>query len=206
MNRALSSLTSAIAQGLQRQHERTADTGLSGLVALKRAGAELARRFDQAEKALVPPWEKRLQALNKFKREPESLDSTEWRLVFAGLADDDEVSLPVPEDDQLFGRVHQKVVGLIEHQTLTRRDWLALCFSYFGYDEDKPNDNPNWCLLREDIDHGFDAVKQRLGREKDWMRIVAHYRELFGEGAGAQLAEEIFDGKIQDLSALQVIA
>lgn len=38
------------------------------------------------------------------------------------------------------------------------------------------------------------------------MRIVAHYRELFGEGAGTQLAEEIFEGKIQDLSALQAIA
>jgi hypothetical protein len=205
MSHALSSLTSAIAQGLQRQHERTTDTGLSGLVALKLAGAELARRFDQAEKALVPPREKRLLALNKFKRE-QPLTSSQWRLVFAGLADDDEVSLPVLEDDQLFGRVHQEVVGRIEQQTLTRRDWLALCFSYFGYDEDKPDDNPNWCLLREDIDHGFDAVKQRLGREKEWMRIVAHYRELFGEGAGAQLAEEIFEGKIQDLSALQAIA
>jgi hypothetical protein len=205
MSRALSSLTSAIAQGLQRHYERTADAGFGGLASLKRAGAELARRFDQVEKALVPPREKRLLALNKFKR-GQPLTSSEWRLVFAGLADDDEVSLPVLEDDQLFGRVHQEVVGRIEQQTLTRRDWLALCFSYFGYDEDKPDDNPNWCLLREDIDHGFDAVKRRLGREKEWMRIVAHYRELFGEGAGAQLAEEIFEGKIQDLSALQAIA
>lgn len=205
MSRALSSLTTAIAQGLQRQQERTADTGLSGLVALRRAGAELARRFDQVEKALVPPREKRLLALNKFKR-AQRLTSSEWRLVFAGLADDDEVSLPVLEDDQLFGRVHQEVVGRIEQQTLSRRDWLALCFSYFGYDVGKPDDNPNWCLLREDIDCGFDAVRQRLGREKEWMRIVAHYRELFGEGAGTLLAEEIFEGKIQDLSALQAIA
>ncbi|WP_276488683.1 type I Zorya anti-phage system protein ZorC [Ectopseudomonas mendocina] len=205
MSRALSSLTSAIAQGLQRHYERTADAGFGGLASLKRAGAELARRFDQAEKALVPPREKRLQALNKFKLE-QPLTSSEWRLVFAGLADDDEVSLPVLEDDQLFGRVHQEVAGRIKQQTLSRRDWLALCFSYFGYDEEKPDDNSNWCLLREDIDQGFDAVKQRLGREKEWMRIVAHYRELFGEGAGTQLAEEIFEGKIQDLSALQAIA
>ncbi|WP_027909347.1 type I Zorya anti-phage system protein ZorC [Pseudomonas sp. URMO17WK12:I4] len=205
MSRALSSLTSAIAQGLQRQHERTADSGLSGLVALKRVGAELAQRFDQAETALPPPREKRLQALGKFKRE-QPLTSSEWRLVFAGLADDDEVSLPVLEDDQLFGRVHRQVVGLIERQALSRRDWLALCFSYFSYGEDKPDDNPNWRVLREDIDHGFDAVKQGSKREKEWMRIVAHYRELFGDGAGAQLAEEIFEGKIQDLSALQAIA
>lgn len=205
MSRALSSLASGIAQGLQRHHERTAGTGFSELTSLKLAGTELARRFDQVEKALAPPREKRLIALNKFKRE-QPLTSSEWRLVFAGLADDDEASLPVLEDAQLFGRVHQEVVGRIEQQTLTRRDWLALCFSYFGYEDEKPDDNPNWCQLREDIDHGFGAVKQRLGREKEWMRIVAHYRELFGEGAGTQLAEEIFEGKIQDLSALQAIA
>jgi hypothetical protein len=205
MSGALSSLSSAIALGLQRQAERTSDNGLSGLVALKRVGAELARRFDQAEKALVPPKEKRIQALNKFKR-GQSLTSSEWRLVFAGLADDDEVSLPVLEDDQLFGRVHQEVVGRIEQQTLSRRDWLALCFSYFGYDDETPDENQNWRLLRGDIDSGFEAVKQRLGREKEWMRIVAHHRELFGEQAGAQLAEEIFDGKVLDLSALQAIA
>ena len=95
-------------------------------------------------------------------------------MVFAGLADDEQDGRSVLKDDQLFGRVHQEVVGRIEQQTLSRRDWLALCFSYFSYDEDKPDDNPNWCLLREDVDHGFDAVKQRLGREKEWMRIVAH--------------------------------
>jgi len=206
MSGALSSLTAVISQGLQRHHDRTADGGLSNLAGLKRASAELARRFDQVEKALVPPREKRLLALNKLKREPENLNSTEWRLVFAGLADDDQVSLPVLEDDRLFGRVHQKVVGLIERQTFTRRDWLALCFSYFGYDEQTPDNNSNWCQLREDIDHGFDAVKQRVGREKEWMRIVAHYRELFTDGAGSQLAEEIFEGKIKDISALQAIA
>lgn len=206
MGLALTLLTTAIAQGLQRQNERTADTGLSGLVALKRVGVELAQRFDQAETALPPPQEKRRLALKKFKQEPDSLSNIEWRLVFAGLADDDEVSLPVLEDDQLFGRVHRQVVGLIERQALSRRDWLALCFSYFSYDEDKPDDNPNWRVLREDIDHGFDAVRQGSKREKEWMRIVVHYRELFGDGAGAQLAEEIFEGKIQDLSALQAIA
>jgi hypothetical protein len=205
MSRALLSLTSAIAQGLQRQRERTAANGLNGLVELNRAGADLARRYDQAEKAPVPPREKRQLALNKFKRE-QPLTSSEWRLVFAGLADDDEISLPVLEDDKLFGRVHQEVVGRIEQQTLSRRDWLALCFSYFGYDLEKPDDNPNWCLLREDIDHGFDAVKERLGREKEWMRVVDNYRDLFADGAGTHLADEIFESKIKDLSALQVIA
>lgn len=205
MSRALSSLTDAIARGLQRQQERTSDTGLSGFSALQRAGAELARRFDQVEKALVPPREKRLLALNKFKRE-QPLNSSEWRLVFAGLADDDEATLPVLEDDQLFGRVHREVSERIEQEKLSRRDWLALCFSYFAYDGDKPAENDNWRTLRGDIDRGFDAVKRRIGREKEWMRIVQQHRELFGDQAGKQLAEDIFAGRAKDLSALQAIA
>lgn len=205
MSRALSSLSDAIARSLQRQQERTADTGLNGFTALQRAGANLARRFDQVEKALAPPREKRLLALNKFRRE-QPLTPSEWRLVFAGLADDDETTLPVLEDDQLFGRVHREVSGRIEQEKLSRRDWLALCFSYFAYDCDKPADNDNWRTLRSDIDRGFDAVKRRIGREKEWMRIVQQHRELFGDQAGKQLAEEIFAGRAKDLSALQAIA
>lgn len=205
MSRALSSLTDAIARGLQRQRERISDDGLSGFSALQRAGAELARRFDQVEKALVPPREKRLLALNKFKRE-QPLNSSEWRLVFAGLADDDEATLPVLEDDQLFGRVHREVFERIEKEKLGRRDWLALCYSYFAYDGDKPAENDNWRTLRGDIDRGFDAVKRRIGREKEWMRIVQQHRELFGDQAGKQLAEDIFAGRAKDLSALQAIA
>ncbi|MCO7517868.1 EH signature domain-containing protein [Pseudomonas guariconensis] len=205
MNRALSSLSAAIASGLERQSERSGDVGLSALPSLKRASSELSRRFDQVEKALAPPREKRLLALGKFKRE-QALTSSEWRLVFAGLADDDEVSVPVLEDDQLFDRVHREVAGRIEQRSLSRRDWLALCFSYFAYDEHKPDDNANWRVLRDDIDRGFDAVRQRIGREKEWMRIVAEHRELFGAQAGTRLAEEIFEGRARDLSSLQAIA
>ncbi|MBH9389462.1 hypothetical protein I5K80_06235 [Pseudomonas aeruginosa] len=205
MNRALSSLSAAIASGLERQSERSGDVGLSALPSLKRASTELSRRFDQVEKALAPPREKRLLALGKFKRE-QALTSSEWRLVFAGLADDDEVSVPVLEDDQLFDRVHREGAGRIEQRSLSRRDWLALCFSYFAYDEHKPDDNVNWRVLRGDIDRGFDAVRQRIGREKEWMRIVAEHRELFGAQAGTRLAEEIFEGRARDLSSLQAIA
>ncbi|MCY1413781.1 Signature domain protein [compost metagenome] len=172
---------------------------------LSRASSDLARRFDQAEKALPPPQEKRRLALNRFKQGLQ-LSSTEWRLVFAGLADDDKSSPPVLKDDQLFGRVHREVSERIQQRMLNRRDWLALCFSYFAFDDHKPDENANWRLLREDIDRGFVAVRQRMGREKEWMRIVEQHRELFGNGAGTRLAEEIFEGRVTDLSALQAIA
>ncbi|MFK1435816.1 type I Zorya anti-phage system protein ZorC [Pseudomonas aeruginosa] len=207
MSRALSSLSDAIARSLQRQQERTADTGLNGFVDLQRANEDLTRRFNQVEKALPPPQEKRREALRKFRRDKQlSSAPSEYRPVFAGLADKDDGGLPVLEDDFLFELVHREVSIRSDQQKLSRKDWLALCYSYFFYDHAKPADNSNWRVLRSDIDQGLDAVKRRIGREKEWMRIVQQHRELFGDQAGKQLAEEIFAGRAKDLSALQTIA
>lgn len=205
MSRALSTLSASIHATLNNRHENVSRRMLVEFTGLQQANAELSRRFDQAEKALAPPREKRLLALTNFRRQL-PLTATEWRLVFAALSDHDERLAAVLEDDPLFGRVHEEVQERIRQSTLNRRDWLALCFSYFAYDNDTPEANRNWQLLRGDIDQGFEAVKRMAKREKEWMRVVAHHRELFGDAAGSQLAEEIFAGKARDLSALQTIA
>lgn len=205
MSIALSSLSASIQATLNNRQESVSRRLMIEFTGLKQANAELSRRFDQAEKALAPPREKRLQALANFRRQL-PLTGTEWRLVFAALSDHDERLSAVLEDDPLFGRVHEEVQERIRQSTLNRRDWLALCFSYFAYDNDTPEANRNWQLLRGDIDQGFEVVKRAAKREKEWMRVVAHHRELFGDAAGSQLAEEIFAGKARDLSALQTIA
>jgi hypothetical protein len=205
MTNSLSKLCAAIELGLLKQRGEIPGEDLVSFSKLRKAGTDLERRFDTAEVALPPPQEKRRVALSKFKR-AELLNSSEWRLVFAGLSDKDSASEPLMEDEQLFGRVHEEVAERIQQQTLSRRDWLALCFSYFGYESETPDSNRNWCVLRGDIDQGFSAVKQRLVREKEWTRIVDQYRELFSSQAGNQLAQQMFDGEIRDLSTLQTIA
>lgn len=205
MTSSLSKLSAAIELGLLKQRSIVPGSGLVDFNSLRKAGVDLEQRFEQAEVALVPPREKRLAALTKFKRQ-QPLNDTEWRLVFAGLSDTYNACEPLLEDAQLFGRVHGEVSERIERQTLSRRDWLALCFSYFGYDSTAPGSNINWCVLRGDIDQGFKAVKQCLRREKEWTRIVDRYAELFSEHAGKQLAEQMFEGEVSDLSALQTIA
>ncbi|WP_040259314.1 type I Zorya anti-phage system protein ZorC [Pseudomonas massiliensis] len=205
MSTALSALSSAIQSGLQRHRGRTDGVELSGFDGLRLAREDLARRYDRAEKAFVPPKEKRQEALNKFKAE-QKLDSSEWRLVFAGLSDRENEAIAVLEDEPLFERVHREVGSRIDRKILNRRDWLALCYSYFAYDGNVPADNHNWGLLRGDIDRGFSMIKACAAREKEWMRIVEHHRTLFGEQAGIQLAEDIFAGRARDLSALQAIA
>ncbi|MDO9622867.1 MAG: type I Zorya anti-phage system protein ZorC [Pseudomonas sp.] len=205
MTSSLSKLSAAIELGLLKQRSNVPGSGLVDFNSLRKAGADLERRFERAEVALVPPREKRLAALSKFKRQ-QPLNASEWRLVFAGLSDSVNTCAPLLEDAQLFGRVHGEVSERIQRQTLSRRDWLALCFSYFGYDSPAPDSNNNWCVLRGDIDQGFKAVKQCLSREKEWTRIVDRYVELFSEQAGKQLAEQMLAGEISDLSALQTIA
>ncbi|MEL7937775.1 type I Zorya anti-phage system protein ZorC [Pseudomonas delhiensis] len=205
MSRALTQLAVAISKSLQRQREQSVGGGGRVFARLHEVGDHLAKHFDPVEKALPPPEEKRREALRKFKNE-EHLEPFEWRLVFAGLADRDEGNPPVLEDDQLFGRVHREVVERIEHRNLKRRDWLQLCFSYFAYADDKPDDNQNWCVLRDDIDRGFVVLTSNAAREKEWMRIVQHHRELFSSEAGTQLAKLMFEGKVHDLSALESIA
>jgi hypothetical protein len=205
MTNALSKLTTAMQLGLHKHRGVQQAEALVEFSALRKAGADLEKRFELAEKAPVPPLEKRQAALSKFKHE-QPLNDSEWRLVFAGLSDKDSASEVLLEDEQLFGRVHEEIAERITQQTLSRRDWLALCFSYFGYESGVPEKNPNWCLLRGDIDQGFSTVKQSLAREKEWTRIVDRYRELFSEQAGNQLAQQMFNGEIQDLSTLQTIA
>lgn len=205
MTRLLNSLTAAIDQGLLRQQNRTDGRGLAEFSGLQRAASDLDRRFNALEKALAPPREKRRQALGKF-RDEKPLTGTEWRLVFAGLSDQDPDTLRLLDDSEGFTRVHAEVSERIERRTLNRRDWLALCFSYFSFDESQPEVNANWRTLRNDIDLGFDVVRGRSSREKAWMQIVQQHRDLFGDGAGKQLAEEIFSGRAKDLSALHAIA
>lgn len=202
---ALAKLSAAIQQELLQQRQQSGPEPLSRFPRLKSANVELYERFERAEKAMPPPQEKRREAINKF-RQSLKLSSSEWRLVFAGLADKSERVGPLLDDEQLFGRVHTEVGQRIDQRTLSRRDWLALCYSYFGYESDQPDDNSNWRLLRKDVERGLGCVKDQQRREKEWMRIVDQHSELFTDKAGTWLGQQMFDGQISDLSVLQTIA
>lgn len=205
MTSALAKLSSAIALRLDARRIAISSEPLARFPRMEAASADLYDRFERAEKALPPPQEKRRAAINKF-RNVLPLSSSEWRMVFAGLADKVESVGPILEDEQLYGRVHIEVSQRIEKRRLSRRDWLALCFSYFGYESDKPDTNPVWCLLQGDIRNGFACVKAQQTREKEWIRIVQYHKQLFSEQAGETLGEQMFNGEISDLSVLQTIA
>ena len=205
MTSPIARLSAAISLSLSTHRTALAPEPLARFPRLGAAGIDLYERFERAEKALPPPQETRRAAISKF-RNVLPLNASEWRLVFAGLADKSERVGPILDDEQLFGRVHKEVHQRIEKRKLSRRDWLALCFSYFGYDAAAPDKNANWCLLREDVQLGFNCVRDQQKREKEWVQIVQQHQELFSEQAGARLGDQMFKGEISDLSALQTIA
>lgn len=205
MTSPIARLSAAINLSLSTHRAGPAPEPLARFPRLGAAGIDLYERFERAEKALPPPQEKRRAAISKF-RNVLPLNASEWRLVFAGLSDKSERVGPILDDDQLYARVHKEIHHRIEKRKLSRRDWLALCFSYFGYEAARPDKNANWCLLREDVQLGFECVKGQQKREKEWVQIVQQHQELFSEQAGARLGNQMFKGEISDLSALQTIA
>ncbi|MQU04923.1 type I Zorya anti-phage system protein ZorC [Pseudomonas helleri] len=205
MTSPIARLTTAIDLSLSTYRTGSAPEPLARFPLLGAAGLDLYERFERAEKALPPPQEKRRAAISKF-RNVLPLNASEWRLVFAGLSDKSERVGPILDDDQLFDRVHKEIHHRIEKQKLSRRDWLALCFSYFGYEAATPDQNANWGVLRADVQLGFDYLKGQQKREKEWLNIVQQHQELFSEQAGARLGDQMFKGEISDLSALQTIA
>lgn len=205
MTSPIARLSAAINLSLSAHRTGPAPEPLARFPRLGAAGIDLYERFERAEKALPPPQEKRRAAISKF-RNVLPLNASEWRLVFAGLSDKSERVGPILDDDQLFDRVHKEIYHRIEKRKLSRRDWLALCFSYFGYEAATPDQNANWCVLRADVQLGFDCVRGQQKREKEWVHIVQQHQELFSEQAGARLGDQMFNGEISDLSALQTIA
>jgi len=205
MTSPIARLSAAIDLGLSAYRLGGRPEPLTKFPRLGAAGIDLYERFERAEKALPPPQEKRRAAISKF-RNVLPLTTSEWRLVFAGLSDKSERLGPILDDDQLSDRVHREVHSRIERRKLSRRDWLALCFSYFGYESGNPDQNSNWCRLRADVELGFECVRGQQKREKEWVQIVHQHQELFSEHAGARLGEQMLDGEISDLSALQTIA
>lgn len=161
--------------------------------------------FDKAEVKPPPPLEKRRKAIERFKMK-EQLSNVEWRLVFAGLSDRHDDCPSLLDQDEYFHDVQYEIEHRICHDELNRRDWLSLCFSYFGYESEKPESNKNWCSLQTWLDKGYISIKKQQKREKEWMRIVEKYHQIFTNSAGESLAENMFNGQLDDLSGLQKIA
>lgn len=207
MTPALSSLSQRIAAKLsysqQEEHYLRND-----FHALASAASEMEKRFDKAEKIPPPPYEMRLAALRRF-RLAEELNSRDWRMVFYGLGDCDPLYPDQPmllEDDTFFPYVDSAIKKQIESNLLNRKDWAALCSSYFSYKHESPEINPHWCVLRSHIARGYPVIKAAIRREKSWMKTIEFYHDIFTPQAGSVISQQLLSGESNSLSSLEKIA
>ncbi|AUX73820.1 type I Zorya anti-phage system protein ZorC [Erwinia pyrifoliae] len=207
MSQALNKLSRRIADSLSRRF--SGEQWLHhDFAQLSLAGHAIEQQFEKAEKLPLPPQEKRLEALRRFRLAKE-LTALEWRMVFYGLADNDPQAPHRPillEDDESFPRVERKICELIEDKTLKRREWAALCSSYFAYQNDAPDLNRHWCVLRSHISRGYQVVKASVRREKSWMRVVEHYHDIFTAQAGTLIAQQMVNREKTASDTLEKIA
>lgn len=201
---AISRLTAILESSVERVNGRYQERALHSFSALKRARSEVEARFDQAEAAPEPPKEKRHAALAAFLRN-EPLTRRQWRLVYAGLVDCVEAGKQLLDDEKVFPRVSRHVSAHIDSRELVRRDWTALCFSYFGYEAIEPEKSQNWQQLRTYIRDGY-RVLRNPEKLKAWMRVVDEHQELFQSEAGLRLGQQVFEGTVTDLTQLQTLA
>lgn len=175
---------------------------------LASAALDMEKRFDKSEKIPSPPQEMRLAALRRL-RLAEELTDREWRMVFYGLVDNDPLNPEQPillEDDEFFPEVDNAIKKRIESNGLKRKDWLALCSSYFAYQHESPDINPHWCVLRGHIAQGYIVVKANIRREKLWMKTIEFYHDIFTPQAGNVISRQLLEGESNSLSSLEKIA
>ncbi|WP_144275527.1 type I Zorya anti-phage system protein ZorC [Raoultella planticola] len=175
---------------------------------LASAALDMEKRFDKSEKIPSPPQEMRLAALRRL-RLAEELTDREWRMVFYGLVDNDPLNPEQPillEDDEFFPEVDNAIKKRIESNGLKRKDWLALCSSYFAYQHESPDINPHWCVLRGHIAQGYIVVKANIRREKSWMKTIEFYHDIFTPQAGNVISRQLLEGESNSLSSLEKIA
>lgn len=207
MTSALHTLSQRINATLTASQQ--SDTFLkNGFYALTSAANEMEKRFDKADKIPSPPHEIRLKALRRF-RLAEELNEREWRMVFYGLADNDPLHPKQPvllEDDTLFPKVDSEIKKRLASKDLKRKDWAALCASYFAYRNETPEQNPHWCVLRGHIAKGYLVVKAAIRREKPWMKTIEFYHDIFTPQAGGVISRQLLAGEKNSLSSLEKIA
>lgn len=207
MTDALNTLAQRIAASLSAR-QQDATYLHNDFHALASTALDMEKRFDKAEKIPMPPQEMRLEALRRF-RLAEVLTEREWRMVFYGLADNDPLYPEQPvllDDDTFFPVVDRAIKQRLETKTLKRRDWAALCSSYFAYRHDAPEENPHWCVLREHIAQGYRVVKAAIRREKSWMKTIEYYHDIFTPQAGEIISRQLLSGERNSLSVLEKIA
>lgn len=175
---------------------------------LQRVISQLEKKVDARAVQMIPPKEKRRQAISRL-RSGDTPQPSEWKMIFFGLndvAEGDLFDTALIDDAVNFAKISAEIQSKIAQQRLTRREWLALCTSYFGHVSDTPEENPQWLQLRMQIVSGFKQLKESSPRLLSWMTVIDTYGDIFTDKAGFLLGQQLGRGEITDISVLEKVA
>lgn len=207
MTPALNSLSQRIAARLSSS-QRNDNFLRNDFQTLASATLDMEKQFDKAEKIPLPPQEMRLAALRRL-RLAKTLSGRDWQMVFYGLVDNDPLNPERPillEDDEFFPKVDNAIKKRLESNELKRKDWMALCSSYFAYQHEAPETNQHWCVLRRHIAEGYSVVKAAIRHEKSWMKTIEFYHDIFTPQAGGVISSQLLEGEYNSISSLDKVA
>lgn len=157
------------------------------------------------KKEITPPSEKIKQAINKLNIEKEELTSNEWRLVFWGLNEKSSIGRAVINEDRLLKLVSNRVLSLIENKKLLKRDWTALCSSYFSYVGEVSENRNQWLELRSLIIKSFNSILQTQRKPKAWSELIKNNTNIFTDNANTLIGNYLISGEQKTLEELTSI-
>lgn len=175
---------------------------LPDFAVLSDSSKELHQKFEKG-KPPEPPLQQRIQALAHLRQQPDMLSNREWRLIGWGLSDECGLAGRPLDDSALYSQIHEYFGEQIRSSRLSRRNWFGLAFSYFAYPSDKPEENPNWSMLKTQVRCGFDMLLSKEKRPRQWSAVMSKNLDLFGGKPGAALGRALFEGNTAPLEELQ---
>jgi hypothetical protein len=135
---------------------------------------------DGSVKIDVPSEDKIMASINLLLSVKPQLTKRDWRNVFWGLNADIK-GKPLFEHEKYFEQILDNLNSLIQSSAFTKRTWHALAFSYFSMPEHDLQRSVVSKSLRVILQKGFNQIKAKESRPKNWSVVIKENEALFSE-------------------------
>lgn len=142
-------------------------------------------------------------AISILKKDPNRLSKVDWRLVFWGLNYPIEVNQSLLQSSY-FEIVQAKVTQITNEGDISKREWFALCASYFSYTGEDKN-NSNFESLRNLLLKAFKVIEKNQLKAKPWLLTVKNNLFLLSTNAENEFAKLIVSNEEDRISEINQI-
>lgn len=157
----------------------------------------------KVNKEKEPNSEKIIKALEQLLDSPNSLSRNDWRLIFWGLNKQIKGER-VLDSYRYFIVIKRKIDSLIDAKELFKREWIALCASYFDHDNPLETDG-NWLYLRNTLVNSFTNIEKSQTKPKPWIAVVKDNFYLLSANAVGEFGQLIVANDSARISSINQV-